>query len=159
MALTRPVFLDSNVFIRGLTLPPDGPGPLDLLKRLADEKNADCHTAWHCCLEFYAVTTRLPVEYRLRQDDALSLLETQILGRFTVHGLHDSSFRATIQDAARERIAGGRMYDAHIAAVARQAGARLFITENPRHFAQLERHGIAVRTSRAALAAIPGNPR
>jgi len=35
-------------------------------------------TAWHCCLEFYSVTTRLPEEYRLEPEIALRLLREEI---------------------------------------------------------------------------------
>ena len=49
--------------------------------------------------------------------------------------------------AAGEGTAGGRIYDAHIAEIARQAGARLIATENRRHFTALLRHGIRVLVS------------
>jgi predicted nucleic acid-binding protein len=42
---------------------------------------------------------------------------------------------------------GGRIYDSHIAEIARQAGARLVATENRRHFTPLLRHGIRVLVS------------
>jgi len=31
-------------------------------------------TAWHCCLEFFSVATRLPPEYRVTPADAVTLL-------------------------------------------------------------------------------------
>jgi len=40
-----------------------------------------------------------------------------------------------------------RIYDAYIAEVARQTGARLVATENRRHFTPLLRHGIRVLVS------------
>ena len=49
--------------------------------------------------------------------------------------------------AVGEGAAGGRIYDAHIAEIARQAGARLVATENRRHFTPLLRHGIRVLVS------------
>lgn len=51
-----------------------------------------------------------------------------------------------------EGTAGGRIYDAHIAEVARQAGARLVATENRRHFTPLLRHGIRVLVSEELVA-------
>jgi AbrB family looped-hinge helix DNA binding protein len=36
---------------------------------------------------------------------------------------------------------GGRLYDAHIAEVARAAGARVIVTDNRRHFLTALRHG------------------
>jgi predicted nucleic acid-binding protein len=47
-------------------------------------------------------------------------------------------------DAVRDRAAGGRIYDAHIAAIARAGRARVVVTENVRHFAALERDGVRV---------------
>jgi hypothetical protein len=44
-------------------------------------------TAWHCCLEFYSVTTRLPEEYRLEPETALRLLREEIFPRFSIHDL------------------------------------------------------------------------
>ena len=57
--------------------------------------------------------------------------------------------RATgfIDSIVRERVAGGRVYDAHIAEAARLAGAELVVTDNRRHFVPLLRHGIRVLTA------------
>jgi hypothetical protein len=38
------------------------------------------------------------------------------------------------------------VYDAHIAEVARSAGARVIVTDNRRHFLAALRHGIKVET-------------
>lgn len=45
---------------------------------------------------------------------------------------------------ANENIAGGRLYDAHIAEVARHAGAQMLVTDNLRHFGFIRRYGIEV---------------
>jgi hypothetical protein len=37
---------------------------------------------WHCCLELYSVTTRLPEEYRLEPEVALRFLREEIFPRF-----------------------------------------------------------------------------
>src|SRR3989304_448007 len=47
-------------------------------------------TAWHCCLEFYSVATRLPPEYRLTPPAAEHLLEDEVLRRMTVQDLPGS---------------------------------------------------------------------
>jgi hypothetical protein len=44
-------------------------------------------TAWHCCLGFFSVATRLPPEFRLRSADAIRLLEEEVFGRLTIHDL------------------------------------------------------------------------
>jgi predicted nucleic acid-binding protein len=51
---------------------------------------------------------------------------------------------AFLESAAKERITGGRLYDAHIAEIARAAGARVVVTDSRRHFTILLRHDIRV---------------
>ena len=60
--------------------------------------------------------------------------------------------------AVGEGTTGGRIYDAHIAEIARQAGARLVATENRRHFTSLLRHGIRVLVSAELVAEIGRAP-
>lgn len=109
-------------------------------------------TSWHCCLEFYAVATRLPEEFRLSPADAFRLLDAEILDRFEVAQLSKDRRRELLQDAVEDRVAGGRIYDAHIAEVARECGATVVITDNARHFSGLARHGVRVATSTAFAA-------
>jgi hypothetical protein len=35
-------------------------------------------TAWHCCLEFFSVATRLPPEFRVSPRDAATLVEEEV---------------------------------------------------------------------------------
>jgi predicted nucleic acid-binding protein len=104
-------------------------------------------TAWHCCLEFYSVTTRLPEEYRLKPETALRFLREEIFPRFSVQDLPAELREEFLVSTVGESTAGGRIYDAHIAEIARQAGAQLVVTENRRHFTSLLRHGIRVLVS------------
>ena len=113
-------------------------------------------TAWHCCLEFYAVATRLPEEYRVSPADAGRLVEEELLGRLQVVDLPAAARIDLVRTAVRERVAGGRLYDAHIAEVARGAGARLVVTDNVRHFSGLRLHGIRVLDSGACAAELAG---
>ena len=55
---------------------------------------------------------------------------------------------------AQDGIAGGRVYDAHIAEVARAAGAQVIVTDNRRHFLAALRHGIRVETAEEFAAAL-----
>ena len=73
------------------------------------------HTAWHGCLEFDVVSTRLPEEVRLLPSDAWRLVEEEILSRFEVRQIPDDHRRSFLQAAADDRPVGGRIYDAHIA--------------------------------------------
>ena len=73
-----------------------------------------------------------------------STREVEILGRFRVRQLSEQKLGKLFTRAVTDRVAGGRIYDAHIAEVARVAGAEIVVTENVRHFRALERDGIEV---------------
>ena len=138
-------FFDTSVLVAGLVdLGHASTAPRRALIAATSRRAARPHTAWHCCLEFYAVTTRLPEELRLSPEAALALLEENVLQRFTVKQLPDKAEAAFLREAARSKLGGGRIYDAHIAEIARFSGASLVVTENVRHFRSLERHGLRV---------------
>jgi predicted nucleic acid-binding protein len=141
------VFLDTSVLLEGLIeLRPEAAAQR-IWTAIAQGRLSDVLTAWHCCLEFYSVATRLPEEYRLSPADAVRLLEHEVHRRLTVHGLPTRSRLPLLRSAAAERLAGGRIYDAHIGEIARAAGARIVATENRRHFTSLLRHGVRVLTA------------
>ena len=104
-------------------------------------------TAWHCCLELYAVITRLPAEVRVSPAIAHRLVRDEVLARFDVVQLTEDRRLAFLQEVERERVVGGRTYDAHIAEVARLAGVGTVVTDNRRHFTTLARHGVVVLRS------------
>lgn len=140
-------FLDTSVLLGGLLDfgPQSGPAQ-SVMHAVAENSFAAAATAWHCCLEFYSVATRLPPEYRLSPSDAVQLLHQEVFARMTVHDLPSSDRMRLFEAAAQDGIAGGRIYDAHIAEVARAAGAQVIVTDNRRHFLASLRHGIRVET-------------
>jgi predicted nucleic acid-binding protein len=141
------VFLDTSVLVAGLIDLGSQSTPAHLLMHAVAEKTvAPVSTAWHCCLEFYSVSTRLPAEFRLAPADAAKLVEEEIFGRMIVHDLPSGERLALLHSAAHDSIGGGRIYDAHIAEVARAAKATVIVTDNRRHFLAALRHGIRVET-------------
>lgn len=153
MAVT--IFLDTSVLLAGLVdFGPQSAPAQSILHAVAEKTLASPGTAWHCCLEFYSVATRLPPEFRLTPEDANELLREEVFGRLIVHDLPGGERAGLFEAAARERIAGGRIYDAHIAELARSAGARVIVTDNRRHFMSALRHGIKVETPSEFLATI-----
>lgn len=112
-------------------------------------------TAWHCCLEFYSVATRLPLELRVTPEVAARLVEEEIDARFIVHALPRDRRRAFVRGAGSDGIGGGRVYDAHIGEIARVTGADLVVTDNRKHFTQLLRYGLRVLTSSEAAGELP----
>jgi hypothetical protein len=66
--------------------------------------------------------------------------------------LPESDRLPLLHAAARDAVAGGRIYDAHIAEVARATGASVIVTDNRRHFVPALRHGLRVETPAEFLA-------
>lgn len=147
------VFLDTSVLVAGLIdLGPQSAPAHSLLHGVAERTIAPAATAWHCCLEFFSASTRLPAEFRLSPGDAFRLVEEEIFARMSVHDLPPSHRAPLLRAAAHDAIAGGRIYDAHIADVARAANADVIVTDNRRHFLAALRHGIRVETPAEFLA-------
>jgi predicted nucleic acid-binding protein len=149
------VFLDTSVLLAGLVdFGPQSAPSQSLLHRVAEKTIPAAGTAWHCCLEFYSVSTRLPPEFRLTPADAARLLQEEILDRMTVHDLPASDRPALIRTAAQDGTAGGRIYDSHIAEVARSARADVVVTDNRRHFLSALRYGLRIETPSEFLAGL-----
>jgi len=148
LADLKGIFFDTSVLVAGtIEFGPSSHHAMLLLDAVADGRIEGPLTAWHCCLEFFAVTTRLPEEYRLEPGMALRFLREEIFARFSIRDLAAEQREEFLASATEESALGGRIYDAHIAEVARRAGARLVVTENRRHFTSLLRHGIRVLIS------------
>jgi len=145
MAALTPAFLDTSVLVAGL-IEIGGPSeyPQRIMTAIAGGQVRRAVTAWHCCLEFYSVTTRLPEEFRLAPEEALRLVEEEVIARLEVRQLSNRDREGFLRALEQERVIGGRVYDAHIAEVARVSGARVIVTDNRRHFLSLGRHGIRV---------------
>jgi predicted nucleic acid-binding protein len=144
MAVT---FLDTSVLLAGiLDFGPKSAPAQSIMHAIAEKTVPSPATAWHCCLEFFSVATRLPPEFRLTPEDGSRLLEAEVFARLSVHDLPSSDRLRLLHAAVEDGVAGGRIYDAHIAEVARAAGATVIVTDNRRHFLGALRHGIRVET-------------
>jgi predicted nucleic acid-binding protein len=141
------VFLDTSVMLAGLIdFGPQSAPAQSLLHAVAERRLPDCSTAWHCCLEFFSVATRLPPEYRLSAADAARLLEEEVMARMSVHDLPAAARASMIRAAAHDATTGGRIYDAHIAEVARAVRAETIVTDNRRRFVSALRYGMRIET-------------
>ena len=141
------VFLDTSVILAGLIdFGPQSAPAQSLLHAVAEKHVTDVATAWHCCLEFYSVATRLPPEFRVSPADAITLLDEEVFARMTVQDLPASNRLAMLRAAAHDAVAGGRIYDSHIAEIARLSGARVVVTDNRRHFISALRYDLRVET-------------
>ena len=149
------VFLDTSVLLAGLIdFGPQSAPAQSVMHAIAEERIAKPGTAWHCCLEFFSVATRLPPEFRLTPGDAVQLLSEEVFSRLNIHDLPAASRVAMLRAAAHDGITGGRVYDAHIAEVARGAGASVIVTDNRRHFLSALRYDMRVETPAEFLASI-----
>ena len=149
------VFLDTSVLLAGLIdFGPQSAPAQTLLHSVAEKRIPSPATAWHCCLEFFSVATRLPPEFRIAPSDATVLLQDEVFARMAVHDLPAADRMGMLQAAARDGIAGGRIYDAHIAEIARSVKATVIVTDNRRHFLSALRYGIRVETPTEFLAAL-----
>lgn len=145
MASLTPAFLDTSVLVAGLIEVGEASEfPQKIMAAIAGGQIRRAVTAWHCCLEFYSVATRLPEEFRLAPEDALLLVEEEILARLDVRQLQEPAWKPFLRTLEQDRIAGGRVYDAHIGEIARVAGVKAVVTDNRRHFLPLARHGLRV---------------
>ena len=153
------VFLDTSVLLAGLVdFGPQSAPAQTLLHGVAEKQIVNAGTAWHCCLEFFSVSTRLPPEFRLTPDDAVRLLEDEVFGRMSVHDLPSGERLAMLKAASGDGTSGGRVYDAHIAEVARAAGTAVIVTDNRRHFMAALKHAIRVETPTEFTAALKRVP-
>jgi predicted nucleic acid-binding protein len=149
------VFFDTSVLLAGLVdFGPQSAPAQTLFHAVAEKRVTAAATAWHCCLEFFSVATRLPPEFRVAPSDALLLLQEEVFSRLAVHDLPAADRLPMLRAAARDAIAGGRIYDAHIADIARAAGASVVVTDNRRHFLSALRHGMRVETPAEFLAGL-----
>jgi predicted nucleic acid-binding protein len=147
------VFLDTSVILAGLIdFGPQSAPAQSLMHAVAEKRVPSPATAWHCCLEFYSVATRLPPEFRVSPEDAVTLLEEEVFARMAVHDLPAADRLSMLRGATRDGIVGGRIYDSHIAYVARASGARVVVTDNRRHFVSALRYDLRVETPAEFLA-------
>ena len=158
MAVTA--FLDTSVLLAGLVdFGPQSAPAQAVMHAVAERQLAQAATAWHCCLEFFSVTTRLPPEFRLSAADAVRLLEMEVFDRIAVYDLPAGERLAMLKGAALDGTTGGRIYDTHIADIARVADAPVVVTDNRRHFMASLRHGIRVETPSEFLAGLKARKR
>lgn len=158
MASVTRVFFDTSVFVYGLLELNEEAESRRLLAEVSEGSLPNAVTAWHCCLEFFAVTTRLPNEARLLPSESLEILKESILAHFEIVDLPAQARVSTLEGAVRDGVAGGRLYDFHLAETARHAKAGVVVTGNLRHFQSLRVHGIEVLSPAGFVTRLDGAP-
>ena len=152
----KKVFLDTNVFVSGLLDVSADSACRSILEALEARRLRSCVTAWHCCLEFFSVTTRLPPEYRLSAEAAIALLTEHVFDRVEVEGFPVEEAIPWLKRMGRSDVRGGLVYDAHLAQIAHRAGCVLLVTSNLAGFRQVTPHGIEILSPRQFMDRIEG---
>ena len=101
--------------------------------------------AAHSLLETYSVLTRLPSPFRLSEDVALRLLESNWENAVLI-SLGPEEYWKLLRTSCQSSVSGGQIYDALIAACARKGKARFLLTLNPHHFLSFQDKDLEVRT-------------
>lgn len=98
-------------------------------------KKSGC-TAAHCLAEVYAVLTGMPGKDRVTADEALLFLG-DVRTRLAVINLSDSDYVTVLENAAKNGLIGGGIYDALLAQCAQNARSDVIYTWNVKHFLRL----------------------
>ncbi len=119
-----------------------GPAEEEIQHRLL--RNETMLVAAPALVETYAVLTRLPPPHRVSSVDALTLLEANFMREARIIALDARAYRALLRRAPQDSIAGGRTYDAVIAACALKVKGTTLLTFNPSHFMSFSSRGVAI---------------
>ena len=95
-------------------------------------------------IEAYSVLTRLPASHRIEPQNALTLLDTNFVGRAKIVALGAAGYRTLLRGAPDAGVSGGRIYDAVIATCARNAKVQTLLTFNEAHFASFATASLAI---------------
>ena len=108
-------------------------------------RREDCSCGAHSLAEFYSTFTRVPIRFRLDGNEVL-LMIGDILEKLSIVTLTGDEYVSTIQDAVRDGVAGGAIYDALLARCAIKSQADVIYTWNLKHFQQFPEIRSRVRT-------------
>ena len=100
----------------------------------------------HSLAEFYATFTRLSEQVQRLDGNEVLVMIGEILERLSVVALTSDEYASTIQDAARDGVAGATICDALLARCAMKARADVIYTWNLKHFQQFPEIRSRVRT-------------
>ena len=100
--------------------------------------------AGHALVECYSVLTRLPFPVRTDPETAEEILTRYFAGA-EVAGVGPETCWLAMRTVAALNIGGGRVYDAVIVSAVAEAGARVFLTWNVRHYLAFAPQGLEIR--------------
>jgi predicted nucleic acid-binding protein len=134
------VFLDTNVLIAAFVQDHEHhTRALPLMQKIHAGHDQGFVSA-HALLEVYAILTRLPRSPRIMPPQAATLIETNILGYFTVSAVAGREYGDLVRKLGQDGIVGGQAYDALHMMSAEKAGVERIFTFNVRHFTGVAPH-------------------
>ncbi|HWB02536.1 MAG TPA: PIN domain-containing protein [Verrucomicrobiales bacterium] len=95
------------------------------------------HLTTHGLAELFATLTALPLKPRLLPADVQRLIQSSVLGHFTLISLGNREYEDAISLTVTQNLSSGAVYDALHLVGARAAGCRTLYTLNLRHFRSL----------------------
>ncbi len=131
------LFLDTNVLVAACLEEHEHHGRALPLVQTIHEKKVEGFASAHTLLEMLATLTRLPRSPRILPMQAATLLEENVMKRFSVVSLTAKEYAELARRLGREGIIGGQAYDALHLECARKSGADRIYTFNVRHFQSL----------------------
>lgn len=105
------------------------------------QRGAKGFVSLHSLAEMFAVLSALPINPRISPEQAMFLIDMEILRRFIPVPLSADDYRQAIADSVRAGRSGGAVYDTLIIQAARKVGATQLYTFNDKHFRSLLREG------------------
>lgn len=127
-------FFDSNVLIAASV-----PGHVhhnESIARLAQLQGGSGACSAHTLAEVYNILTKHPKGYGVPPADAVAIV-THATKHYKLVSLTAAESSRAIEDAARQGLRGGLIYDALLIACARKIDAGAIYTSNVRHFRQI----------------------
>jgi len=100
----------------------------------AHESSIEMHLSAHTLAELYSSLTSMPKPYRVPPGEAWQMIDTDLLPHARVRTLRASQYAKLIKRMSVEGHAGGVVYDAVIAEVARRSKVDVLVTLNVPHF-------------------------
>lgn len=128
---------DTSVLVAGLV--ETHPQHSVALQVLTESRDGDVLlVAAHSLAETYATLTRIPRPLRVSAQQAMGLIEQNILPDFEVIALSQKDYVDALRYLAQHNLTGGVIYDALILHAGRKGDADRILTLNPRHFRRID---------------------
>jgi len=119
-----------------LRVHPHHASSLHLIEQITSGKHQGM-VSCHSLAEFYAVVTPISLEYRLTPDQAIEMIEKNILHWFEVIELTLEDYRGALKRVKERSLGSGAIYDALVYQTALKKKVSCLVTWNEKHFRRI----------------------